>query len=356
MADRDTERCLQNGQGPSVTVLITVHNGLPYLESALRSVMGQSLRDIEIIVVDDASTDGTPDLLKTLAAEDTRLRVLRLDDNLGAYGAANRGLEMARGDYIARMDADDLSEPERLEVQKAHLEAHPEQVLVGSSVQRITADGRLRQVELRALDPFQVRWQARLNMPLFHPTYMFRRLAADGTALRYRTDRIAQDYAFCVDALAHGDVASLAPPLVRYREHDGSMTLTRRKAQDAAGRGIAEAFQAGDLPPDLCRAMIPVMDAIYELDKPIDAFGIFRGMRRLIAHTRVSRPDQIEWMRQHTGVLFRYVFTLRTPSPKRMWLSFALNGPDFIAPYLRHLKTYEQARRDVAVPELENAL
>jgi glycosyltransferase involved in cell wall biosynthesis len=114
-----------------VTVLMTVYNGMPYLPAAVESVLGQTLRELRFVIVDDGSTDGTADYLRGIA--DPRVVVLR-QENRGTAAAANFGLQHCETDFVARMDADDIALPTRLERQRDFLLAHPEVGLLGTQV------------------------------------------------------------------------------------------------------------------------------------------------------------------------------------------------------------------------------
>ncbi|MEM6330601.1 MAG: glycosyltransferase family A protein [Planctomycetota bacterium] len=116
---------------PRVSVLMTVYNGMPYLPASMDSILQQTFADYEFIVVNDGSTDGTADYLAGLS--DTRVRVIHRE-NGGTAAAANQGLEHCRGEYVARVDADDISLPTRLEKQVAFLDRRPEVGLVGTQM------------------------------------------------------------------------------------------------------------------------------------------------------------------------------------------------------------------------------
>lgn len=115
---------------PKVSVVTTVYNGEPYAERAIPGILAQTLEDFEWILVDDGSTDGTPDILRNLAARDSRVRVFS-PGRLGITAAANYGVTQAKSEYIARQDFDDSSYPTRLRLQVEFLDAHPEVGVVG---------------------------------------------------------------------------------------------------------------------------------------------------------------------------------------------------------------------------------
>ncbi|HVV94175.1 MAG TPA: glycosyltransferase family 2 protein [Hyphomicrobiales bacterium] len=126
---------------PAISVLLPVYNGERYLAEAVDSVLGQSFGDFELILIDDGSTDGSPELIARYEAADARVRPLRLGRNLGLIGALNAALREARAPLIARMDADDISFPRRFAVQKAYLDDKPQCLAVSGSFITIDAEG-----------------------------------------------------------------------------------------------------------------------------------------------------------------------------------------------------------------------
>src|SRR5712691_7880065 len=128
-------------QAPSVSVLLPVWNGEAFLEQAMESILRQTLSSFELIVIDDGSTDRTAAIAEKFASGDSRVRVLgRLHE--GFSGTLNAGIAAARGEYVARMDADDISLPERLQKQVAYLDAHPECVAIGAWIEVVNETGR----------------------------------------------------------------------------------------------------------------------------------------------------------------------------------------------------------------------
>jgi glycosyltransferase involved in cell wall biosynthesis len=113
---------------PQVTVLMSVYNGEKYLREAIDSILGQTFKDFEYLIIDDGSTDSSSDIIRSYT--DSRIRLIRNEKNIGLTGSLNKGLKLAKGEYIARMDADDISLPERLEREVAIAGAHPEITVV----------------------------------------------------------------------------------------------------------------------------------------------------------------------------------------------------------------------------------
>lgn len=290
---------------PSVSVLIAVHNGMPYVESALRSIMGQTLRNIEIIVVDDASSDDTSSTLNSLATEDPRIRVETLTKNRRLPGALNRGLELVRAPYVARMDADDLAHPERLAVQKAYLDAHTDITMVSTSVRKITSKGKVFLEREEPFDTFSIRWMSRFLMPLWHPTFMYRRALGDGTPLVYNPAwTVSEDYDLIERVSAVGQVACLPQVLLDYRVHQGSITGSMTPDQKKEGRAMAARFCA-DLPTCIASGIAPFHELHYTRSLP-DRQGLkkmLRALRQMITYDSRIRPDLRPWFYRQMGVL-----------------------------------------------------
>jgi hypothetical protein len=315
---------------PAVSVLIAVHNGLPYVESALRSVMNQTFREIEIVVVDDCSTDATPALLDRLAAEDARIRLLRLATNHRLPGALNRGLELVRAPLVARMDADDLCHPTRLDVQKRFMEARPGVALISSSVRRIDAQGRRLSATPRPRDPAMCRWMMRFRLPLVHPAFMFRWPMPDGARPRYDPAfDLAEDHEFAIRVLDHGDLVSLPDILLDYRVHAANTTSRNWVRQTGVARAAAEPFIARELPPAVAAGLAPFMAAFFGLERQ-DPAAVFAGLRAMLAHDTARWPGRAAWLRRQTAQL-AWDALQRSRMPKRARLAAFLGpGRDFL--------------------------
>jgi glycosyltransferase involved in cell wall biosynthesis len=228
---------------PRVTVLLAVHNGEPYVRGAVVSVLAQTHRDFEFVIVDDASTDGTVATIESFG--DKRIRLLRNEHNVGQVPSLNRGLREARGEIVARIDADDVSLPTRLERQLAVLDADPRVGLVGSWMALVDARGR-RVGSLRKTLKDYVDF-------LFHTLIM--RVWVSHPAAAYRRESIlalggydeatgpAEDKDLWRKlALERWDARIVPEELVLYRLHDGQLSQTRAAFQREVDARSQERF------------------------------------------------------------------------------------------------------------------
>ena len=119
-------------KNPKVAVLMSVYNGEKYLREAINSILSQTFNDFEFLIINDGSTDGTADILKSYT--DSRIKIINNEKNIGLTKSLNKGLKIAKGEYIARQDADDISMPERLKEEVAFLEIHKDYAVVGTFV------------------------------------------------------------------------------------------------------------------------------------------------------------------------------------------------------------------------------
>ena len=184
--------CLDMSQKPLVSVLLSVYNAEKYIQQALQSIYSQSFQDFEIIIVDDASTDGTADILQQM--RDSRTIIYRNNTNIGLTKSLNVGLKFCRGDYIARMDADDISMPERFEKQVSVLNSDPNCAAVGSCFQWIDECGTLLEVGKLPTTPEKIRERMLIYNAMVHGAVMVRKsvlLSVGGYDEKYTC---SQDY------------------------------------------------------------------------------------------------------------------------------------------------------------------
>jgi glycosyltransferase involved in cell wall biosynthesis len=208
---------------------MSVYNGERFLREAVDSILDQSFVDFEFVIIDDGSTDATWSIVSSYS--DVRLRPIRNDHNLGLPRSLNRGLAVAQGDYIARMDGDDVALPRRLERQAALLDTHPEIGILGTDCHLIDIEGRQQGRLHMPISDLAIRWRSLLGNPFLHPTVMLRRQVLVSHGLTYDEGlETTQDYELWVRLLKHTRGANLGEPLLLYRLSDG-VTATRRPEQ-----------------------------------------------------------------------------------------------------------------------------
>lgn len=290
---------------PDVTVLIPVHNGLPYLEEALRSIMTQTLRNIEILVIDDASTDGSPDVLARLAAEDPRIRVETLPTNYKLPRALNHGLTLARAPLIARMDADDIALPQRLEIQKRYMDAHPDVVLTGGGVRRIRADGTTIGENIRARDDFALRWLMKFRQSILHPTWMMRNPRLAGLDMVYDPAfSVTEDHEFLSRMQRHGKIVGLPALLLHYRVHNNSITSRNWSLQKEQDERIFDFCIKGAYPEAVLSQFDAVRAAHFRRERAGPA-DVIAGFRAMLDHDTARHPERRHWLlRQGTQLIY----------------------------------------------------
>jgi len=209
-----------------VTVLMPAYNAADYIREAIDSVLKQTFRDFELLIINDGSRDETEAIIRSYT--DPRIR-LYSQENRGVTGALNYGLQLARGKYIARFDADDICYPERLQIQYDYMEAHPGCVLAGGASDYIDKDGRfLFEWQPPAYDSEAIRQQITSVCPFDHPAVMYVREVALQAGGYPKGAIHFEDHLFWVRFFDFGSVANLAVPLIRHRFNPGSVTIDER--------------------------------------------------------------------------------------------------------------------------------
>jgi hypothetical protein len=222
---------------PLVTVLLATHNDARYLGIAIDSVLRQTARDLELLVVDDASSDNTQDVLDVLS--DPRMRVVRNGEQQGLAASLNRGLDEAGGRFVARLDADDVALPQRLERQLEQIETARSAAL-GTAVRDIDAQGREGRLHRMPVGPRGVRWLALFSSPFFHPTVLVDRELLERQGLRYDTSFLeSEDYDLWTRLFAFTDGDNVQDALVLKRVHSGQASQHRRELQESFQRQVA---------------------------------------------------------------------------------------------------------------------
>ncbi len=221
-----------------IDVVIPVRNGEATIEYAIRSILWQSLPDFILWIVDDGSTDDTPRVVERLAAQDARIRPLR-GQGSGISSALNAGIRAGSAPFVARMDADDISLPERFARQVATLRAHPQIAVLGS---RFTYFGDAHGVPPVPISDRACAAAVKLFSPFCHPTTMMRRAALEALPDLYRSDYDhAEDYDLFSRLLADHRGANLDEVLLAYRVHGAQISKAKSKEQNRIAHRISVA-------------------------------------------------------------------------------------------------------------------
>ena len=206
---------------PLVSVVLPVYNAAPYLAASVESVLAQTLTDFELIIVDDASTDGSGDIARTFS--DPRIRYIRNERNLGVAATRNRGVRQARGEFVAQMDQDDLAKPYRLAAQVAFLRRHPNVGFCGGHIVRFSPSFRHR--VSYPLHHEQIRVAQLFHAAFAHPTVMARRkILLDHELFYDETCRNLEDYELWPKVTAVTQTANLDRVLLDYRIHTSQLS------------------------------------------------------------------------------------------------------------------------------------
>jgi hypothetical protein len=222
---------------PLVSVLMPVYNGEKYLREAIDSILNQTFTDFEFLIINDGSTDDTENIILSYA--DSRIRYIKNEENLKLIDTLNKGLDLAQGKYIARMDADDISLPARLDKQVEYLEKNPETWVLGSWVEIIGKEEPM--IIQHKISFYDIRVELYFHNYLCHPSVMLNNLLLKKHHLKYPNFLHAEDYGLWVEIANYGTIEILPEILLRYREHGENISLTlknKQKEQDLKIRRI----------------------------------------------------------------------------------------------------------------------
>lgn len=272
---------------PRVSVVLPLFNGEAHVAGAVRSILNQTMQDFELIVVDDGSSDHGAEVVEQIG--DRRLRLLRLPKNSGIANALNIGVREATCELIARMDADDISSPDRLRCQLDFLESHPDVGAVGA-IPLLTADDgappRPYPVLTRDAD---LRRLLVLQGPFCHGSVVFRTSAFDAAG-GYRTeDEPAEDYALWLRMAAHAALANVPVSLYTLRLRSDSVSSVQRVKQLERRDAIRLAARAQLGPPRLRLAPLREGLAFYRRQERAHAAGMASTFQAL--HQELAAVD-----------------------------------------------------------------
>ncbi|MBD5462839.1 MAG: glycosyltransferase [Lachnospiraceae bacterium] len=210
-----------------VTIIASVFNCEKYISEMLESIIAQTYADWELIIIDDASTDSTWNIIRSY--DDLRIKLFKNDENMGLTKNLNKALTLARGNYIARIDGDDVALPHRLERQVNYMESHPEVGLAGTWMQIV---GRQAGILKSTLDSKRLNINLLFDAVMFHPSFMIRKSILDQYNIKYDESlKYAQDYNIEYRISQYADLGNIDDVLMKYRMHDAQVSVQKKEEQ-----------------------------------------------------------------------------------------------------------------------------
>jgi glycosyltransferase involved in cell wall biosynthesis len=233
---------------PLISVVMAVYNNASYLDQSIQSILRQTYSNFEFIIIDDGSTDETHDILQSY--KDPRIILVTNNKNLGLAKSLNHGLELAKGDLIARQDADDVSHPERFEAQAEYLDLHPNVGVVAASVQWIDGLGDVLKVWPIGDENAAIQEKLLYTCPIIHGSTMLRHKCLEEVGGYDDSLSTAQDYDLWLRISERWEIVCLPEILYEYRWHDRMVSNTKKEEQAACAktgldRAVSRRIQLG---------------------------------------------------------------------------------------------------------------
>lgn len=222
---------------PKLSVVLPVYNGEEYIAEAMKSILTQSYKDFELIIVNDGSTDKTAKILDTF--KDKRIKVVT-QSNHGLVYSLNRAVREAKALLIARHDADDFSLPKRFEKQMKLFARNPDLVLAGSSIQVMDMDGAYLHDHMVLLDNPELKQELLVRSPFAHGSVIFKKDAFEKAGGYQQSEWPAEDYGLWLRMASFGDFANVDEPLYRYRENQDGISSTNWVLQTERAKAIRQ--------------------------------------------------------------------------------------------------------------------
>ena len=253
---------------------MSVYNGEKYLKEAIESILNQTFRDFDFIVIDDGSTDGTADILARYQQMDNRIRVYH-QENKGITASRNRGCQLAKGEYIAVMDADDVSLPERLARQVEYLNAHPEVGVLGGCMEMINENGVPQNKVRTPTTPGMIRWSLLFGCCMVHSSVMMRRDVVERLGFYNPEITLAEDYDLWGRASEITKLANLPEFLIEYRMWEGNATSRHKQTVEQ----------------NATKTMHSTITRLLGSEIPLETTS---SLRRVLAGLPLDNPQQVD--------------------------------------------------------------
>jgi len=263
---------MENNNFPKVSVIMSVYNGEKYLKEAIDSILEQTFKDFEFVIVDDGSNDNTLKILKEYAKKDMRIKIIKNKKNIGLTKSLNKAIRTAKGKYVARMDADDVSLPERIEEQLTFIENHPEIGAVGCWYYLIDKNNKLIKKVRPPVKSYKIKKALLNSAPIIHPAAMIRKILLEKINYYDESFKYSQDRDLLFRILNFCQLGVVPEFLLKFRYSKQSISLQREIEQKKyCLKAIRKAIKKGIYPKWYYFFTIRHLISIY-LPKPLRIF------------------------------------------------------------------------------------
>ena len=239
-------KTLKNKNCPKVSIIMPVFNVEKFVVEAINCIKNQTFTDWELIIIEDCSTDGTRVIVEKEGEKDKRIRILKNTKNSGITVSLNKGLKQAGGNFIARMDGDDLCNPDRLEKQVSFLEKNPKYVLLGTCGEIIDSEGKKKGLITFPKNNFILKLKLLEYCCFIHGSVMLRRdvfKKIPGYSSKYK---YAEDYYLWLTIMKYGKIGNLAESLYSWRRNDTPSQKNTDIQRESARQLLVEIFESKD--------------------------------------------------------------------------------------------------------------
>lgn len=304
---------------PKISVLMTVYNGETFLSDAIKSVLSQTFEDFEFLIIDDASTDKSQEIIFTF--NDKRIKYKKNERNIGQTSSLNYGLELSKGEYIARMDQDDLSKPDRLRRQLNFLEDNRDTAVVGSWAESIDSNGNYLYTIIHPTKFKEIREAIACGCPISHSSAFFRRTEVIKSG-GYPEDIVyAMDWNLWIRLIKNRyKLANLPLELVSIRTHNNSATSSQKLQFSRINEYLRFLKDAQDIPEDsYTKRLAKGIKFHYTLRKALCLLGAKKVRESLATIKELFTINPTHWL---LLVVKKLIFIL-TKNSKHYYLQIA---------------------------------
>jgi len=265
---------------PKISVVMSVYNSQQYLHEAIDSILNQSFKDFEFIIIDDASTDSSAEIIKSYT--DPRIKYHKNEHNLGLTKSLNKAIKLSESPYIARMDADDISLQKRLERQYLYLINHEDIAMVGTFGTLIDENGKEKDKISAALSPEEISAALVFYNQFIHSSVLYRKKVIVEAGLYNEEYKKAQDYELWLRLLSlDHKMVNLEESLVLYREHNESISVKTSQAQNDFSIDATEWFLEKKLKIHIMKKYIANYKKLILKHEKIDIFSFMATLKAM---------------------------------------------------------------------------